>query len=169
MKVVAFTGLKQSGKDTAAEQFKLMHLPARTKQINFADALKQEVAAACGVTIAYINEHKDCFRLILQGWGTDFRRRLHGDSYWILKWIKAVSALPEPLPSYLLCSDVRFLNEADVVRQLSGTIIRVVRPVIVSDGHASEVEQESIIADYTIMNDGSIEDLRTKLKQITKL
>jgi dephospho-CoA kinase len=166
MKVIAFTGLKQSGKDTAAEQFKLMHLPARSLQINFADALKQEVAHACGTTVAQINAHKDNFRLILQGWGTDFRRKMHGDNYWTLKWIKSLTTLAEPLPSYLLCSDVRFLNEADVIRQLHGTIIRTVRPGLVSDGHASEVEQESIVADYTIANDGSIEDLRNKLKQI---
>lgn len=165
MKVLGITGYKQSGKDTAANELKRLWLPKRTVQINFADALKQEVATACGVSVSFINAHKDNFRLILQGWGTNFRRQMHGDSYWTLKWVKSLIDLPTT-PDYIICSDVRFLNEANVIKQAEGKLVRVVRPGFLSDGHASETEQDKIEADYTIVNDGTLEDLRNKLKQI---
>jgi hypothetical protein len=165
MKIIAFTGYKKSGKDAAATALKQLLLPAKVRQINFADALKQEVAAACGVTVAYINEHKDDYRSMLQVWGTDFRRKLHGNAYWVLKWLEAVNKLPTP-PDYLLCTDVRFINEAAVVRTLGCTIIRIDRPGVFADGHASETEQREIHADFTVHNDKTVEDLKTKLKQI---
>jgi hypothetical protein len=145
MKIIAFTGYKKSGKDVAATALKQLLLPAKVQQINFADALKQEVAAACGVTVAYI--------------------KLHGNAYWVLKWLEAVNKLPAP-PDYLLCTDVRFINEAAVVRTLGGTIIRIERPGVFADGHASETEQREIHADFTVHNDKTVEDLKTKLKQI---
>lgn len=165
MKVIAFTGYKKSGKDAAAIAFKQLLVPATVRQVNFADALKQEVATACGVTVEYINAHKDIFRTILQWWGTDFRRNLHGQQYWILKWLERVNKLAT-VPDYVICTDVRFINEADVVRQLGGHIIRIERPGIVADGHASETEQREIHADFTVHNDGTVEDLKAKIKNL---
>lgn len=165
MKLIAFTGLKKSGKDTAACELKKILLPATSKQINFADALKREVAAACQTTVADINVRKDLYRTLLQVWGTDFRRTIHGDNYWVLKWLESINSMT-PLPAYLICTDVRFVNEAAVVRELNGTIIRIERPGVFADGHASETEQREIHADFTVHNDGTVADLKTKLKNI---
>jgi len=165
MKIIAFTGLKQAGKDTAAHQLKLSLIPARVKQINFADALKKEVAAACNTTVDDINTRKASYRTLLQVWGTDYRRMLHGENYWLLKWVEAVNAL-SPIPQYLLCTDVRFLNEAAIIKQLGGVIIRIVKSSLKADGHASETEQAHIVADFTVHNDGDINELR---QQINKL
>ena len=165
MKIIAFTGFKKSGKDVAATALKQLLVPASVRQVNFADALKAEVAVACGVTVEYINAHKDDFRAMLQVWGTDFRRKLHGEQYWILKWLERVNKLA-PVPAYLICTDVRFINEAAVVRRLGGTLIRVERPGVFSDGHASETEQRELHADFTVHNDGTVEDLKAKLKNL---
>lgn len=165
MKIIAFTGYKKSGKDAAAIALRQLLTPSWSKQINFADALKSEVAGAYGVSVAYINEHKDNFRLILQGHGTDYRRKLHGDNYWILKWLERVNKL-DTIPDYLLCTDVRFINEAAVIRELEGTIIRIERPGLAPDNHASETEQREIHADFTVHNDGTVEDLKAKLKNL---
>lgn len=168
MKIIAFTGYKKSGKDAAATALKQLLVPATVQQVNFADALKREVAAACGVTVAYINEHKDVFRTVLQWWGTDFRRNLHGNSYWVLKWLEAVNKLPTP-PKYLICTDVRFINEAATIRTLGGIIIRVQRPEIQSDGHASETEQRELQTEFMVNNDGTLADLKTKIKNLKLL
>jgi len=165
MKVIGFTGYKQSGKDTAARELSRILLPQHSVQINFADALKDEVCMACKITRQFLDEHKDNFRLIMQGYGTDFRRKLHGEQYWILKWLERVNKLA-PVPAYLLCTDVRFINEAAVVRRLGGTLIRVERPGVFSDGHASETEQRELHADFTVHNDGTVEDLKAKLKNL---
>jgi hypothetical protein len=168
MRLIAFTGYKQSGKDTAASVL-IEHLhPQPCYQVNFADALKEEVAHACGVSIGYINAHKTAFRTMLQWWGTDFRRQLHDEQYWIAKWVARAARVPANA-RYLFATDVRFINEAAIVHDAGGTIVRIVRPGLVSDGHASETEQDKILADHAIINEGTRQDLLQKLKQELKL
>lgn len=163
MKIIAFTGFKQSGKDTAADLLTKMILPKRVVRLGFADPLKDEVCLAFGITRDFLEKNKANFRLILQGVGTDYRRKLCGETYWILKWLQKVNSLA-PVPDYLICTDVRFINEAATIRQLDGIIIRVERPGIISDGHASETEQREIHTDHTICNSGTIQDLKQQLK-----
>ena len=62
-------------------------------------------------------------------------------------------------PKKYVVSDVRFLDEAKAIKELNGIIIRVNRKNDVSSEngtehkHKSELEMDSIIADYTIDND----------------
>lgn len=64
----------------------------------------------------------------------------------------------------LLLSDVRFNHEANIIRELGGEIWDVQRPNNPYKGeHLSETEQESIIADRTLLNSSSIVNLETKL------
>jgi len=171
MKLVGITGYKLSGKTTVAERLIVAAGWTHAVQINFADALKEEVAKACSVTVEYINTHKDLFRPILQWWGTEFRRKLHGDSYWILKWLQRSNTCIKTHDKLhaIICSDVRFLNEAAAIRQCNGKLIRVTRSSTTSDGHASETEQDSIQVDYTISNNGTLEELTNQIKQINIL
>lgn len=165
MKIIGITGYKQSGKDTVAELLAKQYLPKRTVRLGFADALKQEVCSAFRISREYLEQNKKNFRLILQGVGTDYRRVLCGEDYWVLKWMQAANALV-PIPDILICSDVRFHNEANTIKQLGGVLIRVNRPGVFTDGHASETEQTSILTDFTVHNDGTVADLQQKLKQI---
>ena len=73
--------------------------------------------------------------------------------------------------------DLRFLNEVDSIKDFNGIIIRIVRPNKVDDradvtSHRSETEQDSIVADYTIINDGTLDNLKNKvailIKEISK-
>lgn len=165
MKIIAFTGYKRSGKDTAADIVTRLLLPKQIVRLGFADPLKDEVCQAFHITREFLEAHKSNFRLILQGVGTDYRRQLCGENYWVLKWLQKVNSLT-PTPDYIICTDVRFINEAATIRQLYGRIIRIQRPDVTSDGHQSETEQQEIHADTTINNDGTIQDLQTKLKTI---
>jgi hypothetical protein len=75
-----------------------------------------------------------------------------------------------------LISDVRFLDEADLIRSLGGIIIRVVRDNEISSlsgkehKHKSELEMDAIQADYTIDNNIlSLEESRLELEAIVTL
>ena len=64
-------------------------------------------------------------RRVLQVWGTEYRRRLNGDSYWRDQVTNHIKEHPE---TNFVITDVRFPDEARVVEALGGTVARVVRP-----------------------------------------
>lgn len=165
MKLIAITGYKLSGKSTVAEELRKMFMPATSRHINFADAVKDEVCQRFCITRDYLESHKGNYRLILQGVGTDIGRKLRGETYWIHKWLETLNGL-NPVPQLVVCSDLRFKNEAECVRQLGGTLIRVYRTGTNSDGHASETELDQIKPDFTVQNDGTIDELRKQLQNL---
>ena len=169
MLLLGLVGKKKVGKDEVYKIIKAALLPYEVRRIGFADSLKEEVACATYTTINYINEHKDNFRLILQGWGTDFKRELQSKNYWIIKVANKIKELPDNI-CYVVFPDVRFLNEAAFIRELGGYIIRIDRPnnpdVLSPDLHPSEYELEKIQQDYTIINNGSLEDLKIITKSL---
>lgn len=164
MFILGIVGKKQSGKDTVAAIIQRLMQPKRVDRIAFADALKEEVGLATNSTVEFIDANKDNFRLILQGWGTDFRRKLHGDTYWLVRWLDKVNHLP--VDTVVVAPDVRFTNEAWCIRKLGGKLWRVVRKVNGAvDLHTSETEQEDIKTDLALVNDGSMAELEVKVKQ----
>ena len=69
--------------------------------------------------------------------------------------------------------DLRFLNEVSAIKDLGGIIIRITRPSKVDGrtdvtGHTSETEQDNILSDYCIVNDGTLEDLKNAVTIIIK-
>jgi hypothetical protein len=73
------------------------------------------------------------------------------------------------LPAGDVCiDDVRFENEAAMVKANGGILIRLTRPdVVAGDTHASEVEQASIEADYVVECEEG--DLQSLYKQINDI
>ena len=65
-------------------------------------------------------------------------------------------------------TDVRFPNEAEMIRAAGGKVIKVVRPSLEGkqgDTHASETSLDSIEPDLLLVNDGSLDDLHVKVRQ----
>lgn len=60
----------------------------------------------------------------------------------------------------LVFTDLRYPNEAARIRALGGRVIEVVRPGVVSDGHASEQRLPVELIDAQLQNGGSLDDLR---------
>lgn len=164
MVLIGLSGKKYSGKDeiarTIAEQIK----PKTCYKVGFADALKAEVAKSLGITIPYLNEHKDNFRLILQGFGTDYKRKLVSDDYWIHKLLVTLNLIDDSTNPVVVVNDVRFLNEAKLIQSLGGFLIRVERPVLDKDSHVSETELDGEKFDFTITNNSSIEELEFSVR-----
>jgi hypothetical protein len=68
-------------------------------------------------------------------------------------------------PNWII-TDMRFENELEAVVKKGGITIRVVRPGTVVGNHPSEVALDGFIMHYEIINDGTLEDLVEKVREI---
>lgn len=155
MKLIGLIGLAGSGKDTAATALTKMGYWRNA----FADALK-DMAYQFGW-----DGKKDARgRALLQDLGMAARK--YNPNFWIEQ-----NSWPPDGKEFSVrnvYTDVRFQNEADRIRAHGGVIIRIVRPGIIAQEHESELKQADIPADYEIVNDGSIEDLHNKIRNLIK-
>lgn len=155
--IIALTGLKRSGKSTAAKHLETKYGFVR---INFKDGLLEELkkyfpdflraeAEYHACTIEELLEKKPGhIRQLLQNFGTDLRRA-YSEDYWIRKWLDKVNSSEN---KNVVVDDCRFLNEAGAIRTNGGSIIRIVKSgqVFSNDAHLSETEMVRIQADFTI-------------------
>jgi len=155
--LIGLLGHKQHGKDSVFAA--LRQIEPTAQRIAFADPLYEEVADACNVTVEFIKAHKEVFRPMMQWWGTEFRRGIGGnDDYWI---DRAKDALRIVLNPVIVFTDVRFPNEAKMIKERQGVLWRVVRPGMpVQDGHPSETVMKDYPVDRVIPNDGTLNRLR---------
>lgn len=163
MILIGISGKKHAGKDTVAEYLAELLRPRVTEKLAFAKALKEEVAKACGVSVEYIEQHKDNFRRILQGWGTDYKRDLIDQKYWLIRWLNATKASNADV---IVVPDVRFENEANLIKKCDGLLIRVERlPEKSLDVHASEINLDGFPHfDATVYNHYTLARLRTEVE-----
>ena len=111
-------------------------------------------------------------------------RVLFGDNFWIdqvlpypaLYWIDGEpyedtddpgidAARMYPGVDILAITDVRYPNEAERIRSLGGVVWEVVRPGVVSDGHASEQPLPAELVDWQIVNDGDLDTLKQRVDE----
>jgi hypothetical protein len=160
--VIGLIGKKRAGKDTVFRILQEFKGKLQIARIAFADALKEEMAKACQVPVQTIEENKEVFRLGLQWYGTEFRRQLYGDNYWIDRAAEKFSNLRycDPQPETVVFTDVRFPNEVEFVRSLGGEIWRVNRTAVdnAGDGHASEMAWREVVPDLTLTNNGTFRE-----------
>lgn len=99
-------------------------------------------------------------RQILQWWG-DYRRA-QDPGYFVKRTRLSIEATLLDPPCPVVITDVRFPNEAAMVRQLGGQIWQVVRPghEPPRTGHASETTGDEFAPDRVLVNDGSLDDLK---------
>lgn len=144
----------------------------QAKRVAFADPLYQEVADAFGVPVSFIVEHKEIFRRLLQEWGTEIRRNLFGDDYWIKKAKVIIDECQEPV---VVITDCRRWNEVQFIRQSGGIIVKVFRVSLEGLGignsaHESErFATENVPVDHTIFNTGGIPELVARTQEFLAL
>lgn len=173
MNVLALAGKKQSGKDTVFATARELCGDLRVGRVAFGDLVKHEVSEITGFRVDHIEEHKEDFRVLLQVWGSEFRRNLCGERYWLKKMETIIEASREHY-DVLFVTDVRFANEADLIKGLGGKIIRVTRRVDVYDTypngvdeHSSEVALDSYPDyDYVLDNDKTRDMLKDAVSKM---
>lgn len=172
--IVGLVGPKRSGKDTAACAL----IAQGWRRVALADPMRDfmlrldpliapglrysEVIDAHGYEVA-----KDTYpevRELMKRLGTEAGRYVLGENVWTDIASLRIATSDEPV----VVTDVRFINEADILRRMGGLIVRVVRPDLGrnTDMHQSETEQEEIRADYTLINGGTPEDLWAALLEV---
>ena len=173
-KILAFTGFAGSGKDSVAQQFVKND---GYERIGFADPLKK-MLYALNPRIELFNDDfighwhiknivdikgwdeakkEPEIRQLLQKLGTESGRAALGEDIWVKTLFNS------PHGARIVIPDVRFKNEADEISRSGGTVVRIIRPGVgpVND-HASD--QINFEADYTLVNDGTLEEAYATLK-----
>lgn len=84
-------------------------------------------------------------------------------------WVNLLLESYRPLLDDIIIPDIRFDNEAKEIKKHSKTIIiKIVRPNIEKLNQISEQGIKEEYVDYTILNDGNIQDLKEKIIEILK-
>ena len=77
------------------------------------------------------------------------------------------------LVDYIFVTDVRFPNEAELIRENGGVVVRVDRGDYIADAnankHATETVMDTYEFDEVIRNDGDLKQLESAVKQFLSL
>jgi hypothetical protein len=173
--LIGIHGKYHSGKDTVARAI-MRFFPGRFKKMKFAAKLKKCGSIITGEPLKdfYSEDGKKRYLplwgMTIGEWQQKFgseacRDGLHKDT-----WVIAELGKYDGRQS-LLCSDVRFLNELQAIRDRGGILIRVVRPQRDTSGrdvrHQSETSLDNWTDwDFEIINDGTLKDLKAKVNNI---
>lgn len=126
-------------------------------------------AAHCGHSL---HEPRSA-RWLMQRWGTDYRRGRDA-TYWtslVDRWVRSRVGLG---CNHLVVTDVRFADEAALVRGLGGRIVRVHRPdqppltqmAADTEGHSSEASARLIEPAEVIHNDAGLDALPGEVERV---
>ncbi len=170
MRDVALIGQARSGKDTVGSR--LVERYGYTR-LAFADPLKEMaidinpyVPTVPGVCVRlasliadvgweYAKEHYPEVRRILQHTGQTVRDR--DPDYWVRVLVRRMLDTPGPI----VVTDVRYPNELETLRNYGFRTVRIIRPSLGDpDLHESENALEHYDCGVTVMNHGTLDDLR---------
>jgi len=170
--IIGLSGYAQSGKNTVADILVDHH---GFIQLAFADAIRDFIyeinpLVSCSPT-GYLQDlvnlkgwdeakQEPQVRKLLQSTGVAGRNMI--DEY---LWIAlTLSQIKDPQEGRYVITDVRFPNEAAALTAQGGQLWRIERPgVDAVNDHVSETALDAWVFDETIINDGTIEDLKKKI------
>ena len=106
-------------------------------------------------------------RRLLQVFGTEVGRDMLGPEVWINQVFKKLDTFPAD--QSVAITDVRFPNEADALWARGGFLVRLNRDTSQHRGvmdHRSETESAALVADHTMPNHGTLDDLHRRLDRL---
>jgi hypothetical protein len=142
------------------------------KRLSFADPLRKfsaQILSSIGYDgVACLRDNKEdkivelgvSPRQMMQTLGTEWGRSCIHPDLWVMvaSWA-AIKQLKSG--RNVVFDDVRFPNEAEMIRRLGGELWLVDRPgVVYEGGHSSEGALRDIVPDAVINNSGNLEQLR---------
>jgi hypothetical protein len=174
--IIALTGAAGSGKSTAARYLTTYE---RFETIKFAGALKAGLDAMlryCGVPdhdrraaiegsdketpLAALGGHTP--RHAMQTLGTEWGREQMGQDFWV-NMVRTAIENTSP-GSRIIIDDVRFHNEAALIREMGGKVVMITGRGGIAGSHVSE--SGGIVPDVTIENTGDIALLHGLIRQV---
>lgn len=191
MIVIAITGYKRCGKDTAAYLIR-KNCNVSLDRYSFADPVREVAMSFFGWSPSvFLDDLKEVVdpqwgispRQALQFIGTEVGRVMipktfpefnekTGDSIWIKRFKNYIKdSIPQHAKGVTI-PDMRFINEFNAVTDLSEEhkviTIAIERDGLKSDGHASEdsIREVMDMCTYTIRNNGNIGDLERVTQNI---
>lgn len=170
-KVICLTGKAGCGKDTVAVHMKRIITQAGYKAciMHYADLLKY----LCSVLFGWNGEKDEAGRSLLQRIGTDVVRKQR-PNFWV-EFLYNIVSLFDGEWDYVLIPDCRFPNEYTHFKDkgVHTALVRVERPGCWSaltdeqKQHESENAMNSFPSDYTIYNNGGLEDVAKSVIETT--
>ena len=165
--LIGVTGKAGSGKDTVGE---MLWGEYGFVCSSFADPVKQAASIIFGVELDkfYDRVSKEAIdpywgitrREMLTKLGTDACRNVFGQDVWTKRWLMSFNEVNQF--DDVVVTDVRFEDEAALIRSMGGTIIHLSRPASergVKVDHVSEAGVKILDGDYGIDNNGTLGDL----------
>jgi hypothetical protein len=169
--IVGLAGKKRSGKSSAAKALAdagfevqsfawilrimihhfLGHLGMTQQEILCAEENKEAIIAPLGVSLRYL----------LQTLGTEWGRELIHPDIWVMLARYKLNSLPN---RKVVFDDVRFENEAQLIREMGGLVIHIIRDeAFLLDNHASENGILKMPGDVIVFNDSDLTHLLTEV------
>lgn len=164
-RIIGLAGAARAGKDTLADMIAI-HLAYQRDR--FASPIYDCIGLITGLGYEELQTKKDQVdplfgkspRVMLQTLGTEWGRDMIDPEIW-------VHSMQARHPTGgVVISDVRFRNEADWIRSREGVTLYVFRPgqkIIAESGHASENGVTADDCDLSVVNGGTIDDLRANV------
>lgn len=164
VRIIGLSGAAGSGKSTAATYlierhgFTLVKFAAPLKNMLRAIGLTDYDIEGAGKHVSHPALCGQTPRHAMQTIGTEWGRHCIGDEFWVNLWGREARN-----HELVVCDDVRFENEATMIRSCGGRIIGLTGRGGIAGNHASEA---GVLCDETIDNSGSQEKLYEALDKI---
>lgn len=174
-KLIAFTGTMGCGKTTAIQTLRDYAKSTGVFNVKFAQPL-YDIQEAIYERIESVHTRPADFvkdRKLLQWLGTDWGRDTISETLWVDLWQSQVKRMMDSyVNAVITCDDVRYDNEGETVKSLGGIIIKLVREGdtnVLGNGivaHKSESGIDSKYVDFTVHNNGTLEEFKKSLSNV---
>lgn len=177
--IIAFTGAKGSGKDTAGTL--LMSLLTNSQIIAFADPIKKVIQHLFGLDDRTFHEY-DTFKRSMLTFNLEGDHQVMISSRHIVREVGMLmrsyddtqftryvsDTIQNNMDQHWIVTDLRFENEYSVLKELGAVVVKVKRKGYDYDGHITETEFDDSLVDYVIDNDSDLNSLKRKLEDMVK-
>lgn len=169
--ILGLAGKRGSGKSTAAKLIQELTPTINWQEKMFAAKLKDMICTLLGCTREQLEDidFKEKVnpvtgfspRYLMQTLGTEWGRNLDYNF-----WVNALFSEYQPKVNWII-TDVRFKNEAEIIRQHGGLVIRINRNTEEQDNHPSETSLDNYAHFNAIIdNNGTLDELHIKLMNV---
>jgi hypothetical protein len=168
-RIIGLTGPAGAGKDLTASM-----VPGACR-IAFADPIYQGLAVMLGIPEAVLRDRSEkekpivgigaSPRQLLQTLGTEWGRQMVRQDIWLRVAFWRWEQLASGGVSLIVVTDVRFQNEARLIRENGGEVWMIHRPGVEPvAAHSSEAGLPLRLIDRLVVNDGTVDQLRERVE-----